>query len=135
MTATDPKPGERMPDGAIYAGVSPDTGTPMYAMQADAPLTYTFNEAVRYARDANARKVCGHDDWHLPTAVELEVLFNNRAAITGFDETDSGWYLSAPSAPDEIAYILRFADGEWQDNGMDDPASVRLVRCSSPKAT
>src|SRR5438552_817465 len=33
------KPGDRMADGTIYAGVSPDTGKAMYTTPADAPLT------------------------------------------------------------------------------------------------
>ena len=33
------KVGDRMPDGTIYAGTSPDTGTAMYTTSADAPLT------------------------------------------------------------------------------------------------
>src|SRR5437870_5038986 len=35
------KPGDRMADGSIYAGVSPDTNKPMYTTPADATLTYT----------------------------------------------------------------------------------------------
>jgi hypothetical protein len=44
-----PKPGDRMPDGRIYSGVSPDDGKVMYTTPADAPLTYTFNQAREYA--------------------------------------------------------------------------------------
>ena len=33
------KVGASMPDGSIYAGVSPDTGKPMYATPKDAPMT------------------------------------------------------------------------------------------------
>src|SRR5690349_10563178 len=39
-----PKPGDRMADGTVYAGISPDTHQPMYTTPEDAPLTYTFNE-------------------------------------------------------------------------------------------
>ena len=48
MTTTLDKPGTVMPDGTIYAGVSPDTGKPMYTMRRDAPLACTFNEAGKY---------------------------------------------------------------------------------------
>jgi hypothetical protein len=34
-----PQPGDRMEDGAVYAGISPETGKPMYTTPADAPLT------------------------------------------------------------------------------------------------
>ena len=35
---TDVKSGEKMPDGTIYAGISPATGKPMYTTPSDAPL-------------------------------------------------------------------------------------------------
>src|SRR5438128_1884955 len=34
--------GDRMPDGTVYAGISPDTHERMYTTSSDAPLTYTF---------------------------------------------------------------------------------------------
>src|SRR5947209_3721578 len=54
-TAVNPaelKPGERMPDGTIYAGISPDSQKPMYTTPEDAPLTYTFNEARNTPRSS-----------------------------------------------------------------------------------
>jgi hypothetical protein len=50
-----------MKDGTVYAGISPDTGQPMYATPADTPLTMTFSEAVGYADALDAH---GHNDWH-----------------------------------------------------------------------
>src|SRR5437762_1894389 len=88
-------PGDRMPDGRIYAGISPDTHKPMYTTPEDAPLTYTFNEARKYAAELEAN---GHKDWRVPTKAELKVLFNNRAAIGGFDASGlnpGGWYWSS----------------------------------------
>src|SRR5439155_1650460 len=67
-------PGDHMPDGSIYAGVSPDEGQAMYTTPKDAPLTYTFNEARKYAEELDA---CGHQDWRVPTKGELNVLFQN----------------------------------------------------------
>src|SRR5580704_12929695 len=80
--STEPKLGEKMPDGTIYAGISPDTNKPMYATPADVPPTMTFNQATEYAAHLDAH---GHKDWRMPTKAELNVLFNNRAAIGGFD--------------------------------------------------
>ncbi|HYW44393.1 MAG TPA: hypothetical protein VE959_16140 [Bryobacteraceae bacterium] len=34
----DPVLGEKMPDGTVFAGISPETNQPMYATPADAPL-------------------------------------------------------------------------------------------------
>jgi hypothetical protein len=73
-----PAPGDKMPDGTVFAGISPDTNKPMYASPADASLTMTFNDARKYAAQLDAH---GNKDWRVPTMAELNVLFNNRAAI------------------------------------------------------
>src|SRR5262249_1196948 len=89
------KPGDRMEDGTIYAGISPDTGGPMYTMSADIPGSFDLFRAEEYAG-----KFPGHGDrkWRVPSKDELNVLFNERAAIGGFDQTGidpAGWYWSS----------------------------------------
>lgn len=37
------KPGDRMEDGTVYAGTSPDTGKAMYATPKDASMVCEFN--------------------------------------------------------------------------------------------
>ena len=92
VTSPVPKVGDKMLDGTVFAGISPETSKPMYATPADAPLTRmfnkarTFNKAQKYAAKLNAH---GHKDWRVPTKAELNVLFNNRAAIGGFNSTGS----------------------------------------------
>jgi Protein of unknown function (DUF1566) len=120
------KPGDSMPDGTVYAGISPDTNNPMYATPADAPLTMTFNDAQKYAAILDAH---GHRDWRVPTQAELNVLFNNRAAIGGFDVAGaipSGWYWSASWYSPCTAQDQRFRDG-YQD--VDDKGNRFSVRC------
>jgi hypothetical protein len=127
----EPKIGDKMPDGTIYAGISPDTGKKMYAAPADAPLTMTFNEAAKYARKLNREKYLGYDDWRVPTKNELNVLFNNRAAIGGFDGSGSApdaWYWSSSSNYEWLARCKRLSDGHQGDIGRDGHLSVRLVR-------
>ena len=125
----DPRVGDHMPDGTIYAGVSPDTGKALYTMPADASLTMAFNEAKQYATKLDA---CGHQDWRVPTTAELNVLFNNRAAIGGFNVTGSspaGWYWSSSSVFKWGAWGQRFSDGcQYNDHGKDNHSSVRCVR-------
>src|SRR5262245_927314 len=83
--AARPTIGQKMPDGTIYAGTSPLTGKAMYTMPADASsLTCAFNEAQQCVRDLNSKNAHSHKDWRLPSKEELNVLFNNRAAIGGF---------------------------------------------------
>src|ERR1039457_2226937 len=72
-----PKPGDRMPDGTVYAGISPDTHKPMYAMPVDEPLTYTFKKAAVQADANNMTNALGHHDWRVPTKDELNMLWEN----------------------------------------------------------
>jgi hypothetical protein len=126
-----PKPGARMPDGTIYAGVSPETGEAMYATPADAPLTCTFNEAANYAGQLNAQRFLGHGDWRVPTIDELNVLYNNRAKIGGFNELGSGpagWYWSSEQDHAFDALGQRFSDGFQYPGLKGSGSSVRCVR-------
>jgi hypothetical protein len=103
--------GATMPDGTIYAGVSPDTGKPIYATPKDAPLTCTFGLAAEYASKLDAH---GRQDWRLPTRAELNVFFQNRAAIGGFDTTGSspaGWYWSSSRDSRAFSWAQRLSDG------------------------
>jgi hypothetical protein len=123
----EPKIGDKMPDGTIFAGISPDTNKPMYATPADA-LTMTFNEAKEYAAKLDAH---GHQDWRVPTKAELNVLFNNRAAIGGFDGNapgSGGMYYS--SSPNEVWSIWgqHFGSGDQQAYDKTYHSSVRAVR-------
>jgi hypothetical protein len=123
--------GDKAPDGTVYGGISPDTGKAMYAMPADASLTMTFNSAKKYAQGLNTRKAHGHDDWHVPTKAELNVLFNNRAAIGGFNVSGScpaGWYWSSSSGSKWNAWVQRFSVGCQNYIFKDVHSSVRCVR-------
>jgi uncharacterized protein DUF1566 len=123
-----PKIGCRMPDGTIYAGTSPDTGNAMYAAPADAPLSHTFDEAQKYAKDLDAH---GHRDWRVPSRGELNMLFNNRAAIGGFDVSGSfpaGRYWSASSDGRWGAWDQRFSNGLQCYNHKDCRSALRCVR-------
>jgi len=123
-----PTPGDKMPDGTVFAGISPDTNKPMYTTPADASLTMKFNEAQEYATKLDAH---GHKDWHVPTKAELNVLFNNRAAIGGFNVTGSppaGWYWSASPYYDWNAWGQQFSDGYQYINPKVNHSAVRCVR-------
>jgi len=122
------KIGDRMTDGTVYAGISPDTGKSMYAAPKDAPLSYTFNEAKQCAAELDAH---GHRDWRVPTKAELNMLFKNRAAIGGFNVTGSypaSWYWSASSGLIWSAWEQRFSDGFQGFNDKGRHFAVRCVR-------
>jgi len=128
---TAPKVGDRMADGTVYAGTSPDTGKAMYATQTDAPLTMKWKEAMEHAAKLDAH---GHQDWHVPTKGELNVLRENwnEGALKGtFNVTGSdpaGWYWSSSQRGSITAWNQRFSDG-YQDNSFKNTdSSLRCVR-------
>jgi hypothetical protein len=124
----EPKIGDKMPDGTVLAGFSPDTNKPMYATPADASLTMTFNEAQEFAAKLDAH---GHKDWRVPTKAEMNVLFNNRAAIGGFNESGSfptGWYWSSSQNNKWDAWGQRFSYGLQNLTIKNLHSSVRPVR-------
>lgn len=132
MTEEKPetKIGERMPDGSVYAGTSPDSGEAMYATPDDAPVTGTFNDAAEYTRQLNAERFLGQDDWRVPTKGELEVLFNNRAAIGGFDAGSypKGCYWSSSQYDKESLWNQWFYNGTQSVYGKEFHSSLRCVR-------
>jgi len=120
--------GAGMSDGTVYAGSL--NGKKIYTTPNDAPLTYTFKEVAQYAEQLNAQNFLGHDDWRVPTKDELNVLFNNRAVIGGFDESGSypdGWYWTSSPYNKFFGWAQRFSDGK-QEYGRDGFTSLRCGR-------
>jgi hypothetical protein len=124
--------GERMPDGTVYAGISPDSGKRLFAASSDAPTTMKFNSAAAYAKNLEQH---GHKDWRLPTRNELRTLFDNRAAIGGFASApgsgDAHWYWSSTERLEDQSTVwavgFTFGGVVWghKDN---DSLSARVVR-------
>lgn len=89
-----PRLGARMPDGTIYAGISPDTKQPMYAAPDDGAYM-TFQQAQKYAAELT---VGDKKDFRLPTVREMNVIFQNRdkGALKGTFNMEakrsSSWY-------------------------------------------
>jgi hypothetical protein len=123
-----PQIGDKMKDGTVYAGYSPDTGKAMYAAPTDEPGVYDFDWAQNFAKSF---KRYGHKDWRVPTKSELDVLFNNCAAIGGFNKTGStpvGWYWSSSRGGTSLAWAQRFTDGKQLYDYRNRVSSLRLVR-------
>lgn len=120
-----PQIGDKMPDGTIYAGISPDSSGPMYAMAADGPRV-KFEEAQSYASHLDSQ---GHQDWRLPSKAELQVLFDNRAAIGGFSpHFNPSTYWSSTPYDQTAAWCQRFADGYISASVKFNQLFVRCVR-------
>ncbi|MDD3020450.1 MAG: hypothetical protein PHX61_05650 [Alphaproteobacteria bacterium] len=123
-------PAKDMEDGTIFGGISPDTNKPMYVRPTDEPLVMKWNQAMIYAaRLEGYGRPAG--TYRVPTEGELNVLFQNRARIGGFNETGSspfGLYWSSTHDDNHYASDQRFSDGDRDWSRMGDYASVRLVR-------
>ena len=133
--------GQRMEDGTVYAGISPDTGKPMYALPGDAPLTMKWKQAMEYAAAFEGH---GHPQgtFRVPTKDELNVLFQNEAQIGGFKTTGSAparyyWSSSAcywsPTKTEthplaHYAWNQSFYDGRPFWNNKNNESALRLVR-------
>ena len=126
---TAPEIGDEMEDGTILAGYY--EGKPLYAMPKDAPGTYTFNEAAKYAKNIDAH---GHHDFRAPSKGELDVLYENRdkGKLKGtFNETGSdpaGWYWSSSPFNYFSAWAQRFSDGRQYVYPRLIDSSLRCVR-------
>jgi hypothetical protein len=68
----------------------------------------------------------GRSDWYLPARDELDVLYNNAAAIGGFD-TSGTYYWSSSEHSYSHAWRRRFSDG---GQGTNDKKYTYAVRCA-----
>jgi hypothetical protein len=123
------KAGERMPDGSIYAGLSPTTGSPMYTTPADAPHACTFREARRYAFNLDAH---GNRDWRVPTRAEMKALLAMRDVIDGLGS--SCYLASAPGT--KVVAALVASSAKAVIAAKPPRASLRCVRAAyiSPRS-
>lgn len=123
-----PRVGERMPDGTIYAGISPDTCKAIYTTAEKEPLIMTWNDAVAYG---SAIEIHGHKDWRLPKTSELAVLFQNRGYLPGFNPGEGlfgglHWSSTVNRFNPNYAMVQNANGNAWL--GRSDKAVVRLVR-------
>lgn len=128
--------GRRMPDGTLYAGISPESDKAFYVTPQDAPAAYSWLGAQKYCRRLS---VFGHRDWQVPTLGELAVLFTNRMDIGSFNETGyvnnaPGYYWSSAQVGDASAWGQRFNDGYHEDLSKTQQSLVRCVRLAQDAA-
>lgn len=130
-TSPTPKIGDRLSDGWIYAGVSPDTGRPFSAYPIDAGVM-SWKEGKEHAA---LLKRLGHDKARLPTIAELAALWrhSDKGALAGtFNESGAypeGWYLSSSLHNFKEPFDLRFSDGQQISMlSRTGKESVRIVR-------
>lgn len=127
--------GQKLPDGWVVMGVSPDTGKVFSAEPAGHALSghRTWHEGETHA---NALRQAGHDDARQPTEKELQVIYNEVAkAKRNTDaqlETDheSYYWASTPgrkNPQNAVTQILVDGNRFWVNKG-GTYAHVRCVR-------
>ena len=80
-------------------------------------------EARKYAATLDAY---GHQDWRVPSPDELNMLFQNKAAIGGFNSGPAGWYGSSTYYGN--ASVQSFSDGIQAWSGKGNISALRCVR-------
>lgn len=140
----NPQPGQLMPDGTVFAGMTADNKQ-IFAMPTDLGITKTFNDAVKRVQELNAQNAYGHNDWEIPKLDVLHILRANqcKGALTNTFKKESGsssdcphWYWSSTedqSGTDRM-YSMRLEDGYEGWNRKDNyRLSCRPVRLVVPE--
>jgi hypothetical protein len=119
--------GTIMPDGTLFAGISPTTKRPLYAMPSDLYGIYPLWEGGKRINFAECQRFGGHSDWRLPSIMELRLLWEFQDVIGKFNP---GWYWSRSLAPSckKRNVARRFPAGVEKNRYITNPARVRLVR-------
>jgi hypothetical protein len=124
--AAQPKPGDRMPDGTVYVGISPTDGRPLYAMPHDLPHLHSWASAKTAAA---AQTFAGHTDWRVPTIAELSALYSAREVIGGFRHPfQRDWYWSSSESDSAHARAQNFLNGHQTSGLKVAGVHVRCVR-------
>lgn len=124
--------GMLMPNGTIFAGISPDTRQPYYTTKADVNEFLPFTKAREFCM-----KLSSYDNgnWRLPTTQEMDNLYARRQEIGGFNTNAEGaasWHWSSGSRL-FTAGMKKFTDGAWYNVGKTVSANIRCVRDDIPQ--
>jgi hypothetical protein len=73
----------------------------------------------------------GFTDWYLPSKNEVDLLYQNRDAIGGFDTSNPKYYWSSNEDPDDfsVSYAIGFHDGMLNGTDKGGTGFGDLVRC------
>jgi hypothetical protein len=81
------------------------------------------------ARLADKYEYGGYDDWFLPSKDELDLMYQNKGAIGGFDSSEYYWSSSERSEnPSTQAWKQYFGDGGPSISGKGNYSRVRAIR-------
>jgi hypothetical protein len=119
---TEPRIGDTVSDGSVYAGISPTDNRAMFVMRHDAQKIYNWRDALSLAC---AHEYLGYRDWIVPDQYELDLLFQKRAEIKDFA---NGWYWSATPYDREYAIGQLFSFGTQTVSAKSTMNRVRCIR-------
>jgi TolB-like protein len=114
------KIGDTGPGGGIVFVLEGNTGMEVSRLLGD----YTWDEAVNAARNY---KGGGYSDWHLPSASQLLLIYNNlqKAGVVNLGSTV---HWSSTEYNSSLVGSHRFSDGLQYSNSKPNTYSVRAVR-------
>jgi hypothetical protein len=118
-------------DGTIYVGEV--NGKKLYTEPQGSPLRMSFNEAAKYVAQKNKENYLGHNDWHLPTYPELNLLVINKdqGSLKGtFNEGRFAGYGIFEPAKNDFDYWVLSVDGRFSLN----PISGKALNPTPRKA-
>lgn len=140
--------GTRMADGSIYAGLTNDGRSQIFALPTDLHATKFFNEAAKAVQRLNNLKCHGHDDWQIPSLDVLAVLQTNvnegnlkgtfNTTLSSRSDRVVDWYWSSTKrcADQTLVWVVRFPDGDVDSCRKNDARlscrPVRLVSVYAP---
>ena len=134
--------GQQTADG-VFAGLTADGKQQIFAMPKDLDVKATFNYAAAAVKNLNAENAFEHNDWHIPSLENLNILQKNQneGALKGtFNTTNKkslwdsfypGWYWSSTVQPSNSSNVrdVRFSDGKERGNHVDlNRLSCRPIR-------
>jgi Protein of unknown function (DUF1566) len=115
-------------DTSSRPGVVIDLVTGLWWQRAVEGRGFTLADAIAYCA---ALPLAGHDDWRMPTMIELASItdhskYGPAIDTTAFPSTPGDFFWTSSSAHDGLQFLVAFHDG---DSGPFDPATPSRARC------
>jgi len=122
------RPGEVMPDGSIYAGISPTVHRPFFIAACSPTGLLDWDNANEHAKNKNAH---GHNDWELPSIEELKDISCRSFAKLAFGKSNKSTgalFWSSEKSPLSGAKHLNMRNKKERMSNRSNKLSVLCVR-------